>query len=96
MNDLRRVVAAGAGEHRHAPPGLLDEELHDPHALGVGQRGVLARRAARHEKMNAGVDLPTAETAHGCLVEFPERVNGVTTAVPTPVQLILITPLRQA
>ena len=29
-----------------------------------------------------------AEPAHGPLVELPDRVNGVTSAVPTPVQLV--------
>ena len=34
------------------------------------QRRVLAGRAARHEKVDAGVDLPAAEPADGRLVEL--------------------------
>ena len=58
--------------------------------LGVGQRRVLAGRAARDEEMNAGVDLPPAEPPHRRSSRSPVFVNGVTSAVPTPVQMVLI------
>ena len=38
-------------------------------ALGVRQRRVLARRAARAEKVNAGVDLPAPKPPNRLLVE---------------------------
>ena len=65
-----RVVAAGAGEHRHLPARFVDEDLDDPRRRSaIGQRRALAGRAARHEEVNAGVDLPAPEATNGRLVE---------------------------
>ena len=66
----RGVVAACAGEHGHLAAGFVDENLDDPDALRERQRRVLARRAAGHEEVNAGVDLPAAQPADRLLVEI--------------------------
>ena len=86
----RGVVAAGAGEDRHAAGRLVGQDLDDAHALGVGQRRALARRAAGHEEVDAGVDLPSAEPRTRFSSRSPVFVNGVTSAVPTPVNMELI------
>ncbi len=58
VHHFLRVVAAGAGHHRHLAVGRFEHELDDAAALGGAQRRRFARRAARHEEVNAGVDLP--------------------------------------
>jgi hypothetical protein len=71
MNQLFRVVAAGAGEDRHCAVRFVREDLDDAQALGVAQRRVLSRRPARAEKVNTRVDLTAAETTDGGFVERP-------------------------
>src|SRR5207237_6760412 len=70
VDHLTRVVAAGAGENRHAPARLVDEDLDGAQAFGVGERRVLARRAAGTQKMDACVDLPASEPANGGFIEL--------------------------
>src|SRR5262249_30180711 len=69
MDHFARVVAAGAGEDRHAAAGLLDQSLDRPEPLLVRERRALAGGAARDQEVNAGVDLPAAEATDGRLVE---------------------------
>ena len=61
MHDFLRVVAAGAGHHRHLAVRGLEHELDDAAPLGGAQRRRLAGRAARHEEVDAAVDLPLGE-----------------------------------
>src|SRR5205814_2434706 len=49
---------------------FVDEYFDDAQPLGVGERRVLARRAARAEEMDARVDLPPCEPANRRLVEI--------------------------
>ena len=63
------VVAAGAGDDRHAPPRLVDAGPHDPEMLLEAQRRRLAGGAARDEAGRALGDLPFDEVAIGALVE---------------------------
>ena len=68
------VVGAGAGDDpdavaRGSLAGDLDGRGDQPLALVGGQGGGLAGRAARHEAVDAGQDLPADETAEGGLVE---------------------------
>jgi len=69
VDHFLRVVAAGAREHGHAAARLCDDELDDLDLFGVGQRWDLARRAARHQEVNAQVDLPPGKPGHSRLVE---------------------------
>src|SRR4051812_23886972 len=69
MNHFFRIVAAGAGEHRHRAFRLVDQDFDDADALLVGERRVFAGCTAWTEKMNAGVDLTTRESADRCFVE---------------------------
>ena len=69
LDHFVRVVAAGAGEHRNLALRLLDDDLDDAQALGGGERRRLAGRAAGHEKVNAGVDLPPCQPPHARLVQ---------------------------
>ena len=69
MHDFLGVVAARARQHRHLAGRFFDHELDDAPAFGVRQRGRLAGRAARHEKVNAGVDLPPREALDAGLVD---------------------------
>ena len=66
-----RVVAAGAGEHRHLAVGFVD----------AGSRRCAARSASvsvglspvvphGHEEVDAGVDLPAAEPPNRRFVEL--------------------------
>ena len=86
VNDLFGVVAAGASQHGHAPRRLLDDDFDDPRTLGVGQRRAFAGRAARHEEVDAAVDLAAHQAAERGLVEGAAGGEGVTSAVPQPVQ----------
>ena len=61
VRHFSRVVAAGAGKHRHLAGGLFDHELDDAAPLVVRERRRLAGRAARHEKVHAAVDLTPRE-----------------------------------
>ena len=69
----------GAGIYRHARgPSFIDGDLDDSQHLFGRQCGTLARRPARHQEMDAGVDLAAAQTPHGWLIEIPatrERGN---------------------
>ena len=69
VDDFLRVVSAGAGEHRHPPGGFLDDELHDADALVFRQRRTLARRPARDEKVDTGVDLAPREAPDARFVD---------------------------
>ena len=68
---ILRIVAAAAGDHRHAPGGLLDADLDHPVMLRIAERGGLAGRAARDERARALLDLPVDQLAKGRLVERP-------------------------
>src|SRR4029079_4842279 len=50
---------------------LFGDELDDLQTLFRTEGRRLAGRAARHEEMNAGVDLPPREAADGLLVKGP-------------------------
>ena len=63
------VVAAGAGDHRHAPARLVDADPHDVELLGEGQRRRLAGGAARDQAGRPLRHLPLDQVAIGALVE---------------------------
>jgi hypothetical protein len=69
LDDFVCVVAAGAREHGHAAFCLGDNELHDPDLFFIGQRRHFSGRSARHEKVDAGVDLAFGETRDARFVE---------------------------
>ena len=69
VNDLPSVVSARAREHRHFAARFFDANLHDAGSFFFRKRRALARRAARHEKMNAFVDLPPRQPADAVFVE---------------------------
>ena len=69
LDHLARVVAAGAGQHRHAAVGFFDDELDDAQLLAMAQRRRFAGRAARREEVDAGVDLPARQALDRRLVE---------------------------
>ena len=69
VDDFLRVVSTCAGQHRHFPGGFLDDELHDADAFVFRQRRTLARRPARHEKVDTGLDLSPRETPDAGLVD---------------------------
>ena len=95
VNHFLRVVAAGAGEDRHAAVGFVDEDLDDPQRarrrVSVGLSPVVPHG---HEEMDAGVDLPAASRRTAASSSSPLLVNGVTSAVPTPVNGVLIASSR--
>ncbi len=70
MDDLPRVVAAGAGEHGHPAVDFVHEDLDHAHPLLEGESRILTCRAAGHEKVDAGINLPASEPAHRLLVEL--------------------------
>jgi hypothetical protein len=70
VNDLPRVVAAGPGEHGDPAGSFLDQDLDNPHAFGMTEGRVLTCRTARHEEMNAGVDLTAPQPSYRTLVEL--------------------------
>src|SRR3989442_4299014 len=69
VDDLARVVAAGAGEYRHLAVGLRDDELHYADLFLLAERRRLAGGATRREEVHAGLDLPARETPDCRLVE---------------------------
>src|SRR5204863_7026792 len=69
LDGVRRVVAAGAGEHGHALVRRLHNDLHHALVLVARQRRVLAGRAAGHEEVDALADLPFDEALQRRLVE---------------------------
>jgi hypothetical protein len=69
LDDLCRVVATGAREHRHHALHLVHDGLDDGPLLGCRERRRLARRADRHQEMNPGLDLPPREAAHASLID---------------------------
>src|SRR6202011_247630 len=76
MNDLLRIVSTCSSEDRDAPSRLVHQDLDDADALGERERGILARRPARHEEVDARVNLAPAEPADGGFVDaagFRER-----------------------
>jgi hypothetical protein len=85
LDHLARVVAARAGQDRHAARRLLDHQLDDAQLLAMAERRRLAGRAARRHEVNARIDLPPHEPPDSRLVNRPVVPEGVTSAVPTPV-----------
>jgi hypothetical protein len=76
VNDLRGVVATGAGEDRNASGRLVGQDLDDPCAFPIGQCGAFTRGAAGHEEVDAGLDLASSKLADAFLVQttrFRER-----------------------
>jgi hypothetical protein len=73
MNYLARVVPARAGEHFRAAPRLVHADLDDAPALVCGKRRRLASRAAGHEEVHAGIDLPSRQRPHARLIERAGR-----------------------
>ena len=76
LDHLARVVAAGAGQHRHLAADFLDDQLDDAQLLAMAQRRRFARRAARRQEVDAGIDLPAGQPLDRRLVEravLPER-----------------------
>ena len=69
LDHLARVVAARAGEHRHAAVGLFDDQLHDAQLVAMAQRRRFPRRPAGGEEVDAGVDLSSGQALDGGLVE---------------------------
>src|SRR5579883_681875 len=69
LDDLVRVVAARASQHRHAAARLLDRDFNDAKVLRAGESGAFARRAARHQKIDAGIDLPPHEAAESLFIQ---------------------------
>ena len=70
-----RVVAAGAGDHRHAPGGRRDRPRHDAMMLVGRQQRRLAGRAARHEGGYAAIDQAIAESLQGVEVDLAQGVR---------------------
>src|SRR5258707_683164 len=70
MHALVGVSPAGASEDRRLATGFVDEDFDNTQALGVGERRILSGRPAGREKVDAGVDLSTAETANSGLIEL--------------------------
>src|SRR5688572_4830322 len=69
LDRLAGVVGAGAGNHRHSPPGRLDANFDDSLVLVMRQRRRLARRAHRHQAGRAFTNLPVDEGAKGLFIE---------------------------
>ena len=85
VDDLPRVVAAGAGQHHRPALDLVDDQLDDATLLVCGQRRRFARGAAGHQEVNARLDLPRASRVTAASSTAPFFVNGVISAVPRPV-----------
>ena len=82
-----RVVAAGAGEHRHLALGLFERDLDDAQMLGARERRALAGGAAGHQEIDARVDLPAHQRRSVASSSDRSCRNGVTSAVPHPVNM---------
>ena len=80
-----RVVAAGAGDHRHAPGGRRDRPRHDAMMLVRRQQRRLAGRAARHQGGYAAIDQAVAEGLQGVEVDLAQGI-GVGRAALAPRQ----------
>ena len=94
LDHFPRVVSAGAGQHGHLALGFLDDQLHHAQLVAMRQRRRLARRPARRQKVDASVDLPASQTLDRGLIERAVTVNGVMSAVPTPVNGVRMVDLR--
>src|SRR4029079_5608490 len=71
VQDLLRIVSAGASQDRHPAVRFVSDDLHGPQPFGVGQRRCLPGCPAGTEKMAARVDLPAREPTHRRFVEAP-------------------------
>ncbi len=68
-NHFRSVVAPGAGKDRYLSLGELDGDLDDAKMLFLRQRGALAGRSARNEKIHARIDLSLDQSSQGGFVK---------------------------
>ena len=89
VDRLGGAVRAGAGDHRHPAPRLLDADLDDPLVLVVAQRRALAGRADRDEAVGAVLDLPVDECARKPSSSTAPSLNGVTRAVIEPLKWVM-------
>ena len=92
VDHLPRVVAAGAGQHRHAGRSASSTTISTiAQPLGVASASGSRRscRTGTRKWMPASI-CRRAEPPHRRFVELAARVNGVTSAVPTPVNGVLI------
>jgi predicted protein tyrosine phosphatase len=76
FDDFVRVVAAGAGQHRHASARLAHDQFDDAHLLLVGERRHFPGRAARNQEMDTGVNLPLREPRHTRFIERAVAPEG--------------------
>ena len=67
---LPGVVGSGAGDDGDAAPRRLDRKLDDPVVLLMGERGRLARRAARHESARAALNVQVDEPRECGLIDL--------------------------
>jgi len=67
--NLRGVVAAGSGDHRHLAVCFLQGDFDSPPALGVRERGAFAGRSAGHQKMDSCLDLPPHQSAQSSFID---------------------------
>ena len=86
VRDLVGVVAAGARQHRRTAAGLLEHELHDAQVLLVRERGLSPVVPQGTRKCTPPSICRRARRRTAASSSAPSRVNGVTSAVPTPVQ----------
>ena len=73
LDDLPGVVPARAGQDRHAAARLLDHDLDHAAPFLGGERRRLPGRAARHEEVDARLDLSPREAAHRLFVHRARR-----------------------
>src|ERR1700680_4362749 len=69
LNDLGSVVAAGAGEHTDAAVGLFERDFDYAQMFFARERGTLARGSARHQEIDAFIDLTFYQRTEGWLIE---------------------------
>src|SRR5262245_13919827 len=76
LYDMSGVVASRASDHRDATASMFDTDLNYATVLGIAERGTLAGRAARHQKIDSAFDLEIDEPAQYVFVQrqiFLER-----------------------
>src|SRR5258708_37087196 len=67
--NLRGVVAAGSGDHRHLAMCFLQGDFDSPPALGARECGALAGRSAGHQKMDSCPDLPPHQSPQTSFID---------------------------
>ena len=91
MHHFFRVVSAGTGQDRHAAVGFVHEDLDDPHTRSAGVSVGFSPVVPIGTRKCTPASIcrrPSRRTAASS--RLPLLVNGVTSAVPHPVNGVLI------